>query len=132
MKYQEIKTESQSKMDALITECSVFFAFSNEQFVENKTPLQDGEKYVRLFGGGFIPRSQVKAFTEGLKEINRWERLQIKKAKEQTAQILYELSNHECWHTGDIENALPVLNHYPVAIVQKVFNENYKEYSQTF
>jgi len=40
----EIKAEKETKVSELIKKCLMFFAFSNEQFAENKTPLQEGEE----------------------------------------------------------------------------------------
>jgi hypothetical protein len=128
---QEIKKEGQDKLTELFNECGVFFAFSNEQFQENKTPLKEGEKYVSMGAGGYLPKGNVQTYLDGHKAITKWEKAEIKAAKEGKEQhILYELQNHECFYTGDIEDAMPVLP-YPRKDVWKVFLAN-KERCQQF
>lgn len=120
----ELKNEKQSKMDALMKACRVFFAFSDQQFDEGKTPLQEGEKYVRLMAGGFIPRNSVKDFTEGIKAIEKWYKDAVKENKMRKENIIYELSNHESWYTYDLEPALQALGEdYTREEVSKVFND---------
>ena len=129
MKYLEIRTEKENRINTLISTCKMFFAFSKEQFNENKTELQPEEKYVSLGAGGYMPKSQVENWIYGMGEINIWEKAAIKAAKQQTEQILYELSNHECFYTGDITDSLPALSNYTRQQVQKVYNENRKQYN---
>ena len=72
MNIQEIKKEKQKKFDELLKNCRCFFAFSNEQFEKNKTPLTEGEKYVSIGAGGFMPKSEVDNYLNGAKEIKKW------------------------------------------------------------
>ena len=126
MTHQEIKKQYQDKLSELFKECGVFFAFSNEQFQENKTPLSDGDKYVSMGHGGYLPKSKVDAYISGMKELNKWEKAEIKKEKDgKEKHILYELNNHECFYVGDIEDAAAVLP-YPKKDIWKVY-EKYKE-----
>lgn len=95
--YEAIKKQAQEKLTVLFNECGVFFAFSNEQFQENKTPLQDGEKYVSIGAGGYMPKSKVNDYISGSKLINKWEKAEIKKLKDgKELHILSELRNYEC------------------------------------
>jgi len=130
MKYLEIKTEKENRINTLISTCEMFFAFSNEQFNENKTTLKEGDKYVSLGSGAFLPKSQLDKWKVGLVELTTWEKTTIKAAKQQTAQIVSELSNYECFYTGDITDSLPALSNYSREQVQRVFNENRKQYQQ--
>lgn len=107
--YREIEQESALKLSALIKECGVFFAFSKEQFDQNKTPLKDGEKYVSIEGGGYLPKGNVQAFLDGQEAISKWETEAIKQNNAKDAHIAYELSNYECYYTGDISRALAIL-----------------------
>ncbi len=119
--YEAIKKQAQEKLTVLFNECGVFFAFSNEQFEENKTPLQPGEKYVSLGAGGYMPKSKVDNYITGSKLINKWEKAEIKKLKDgKELHILAELRNHECFYTCDIEDAANVLP-YPKKDIWKVY-----------
>ncbi len=110
MKYADIEKEAEQKRTALMTQCGLFWAFSNEQFTQNKTPLEPGEKYVSIGAGGYLPKGKLDAFLDGMKEISKWKKTEIKKKKElKHEHILYELNNHECFYTGDIQDAVDAL-----------------------
>jgi hypothetical protein len=128
MNLQEIKKQQEKKHSELFKQCGVFFAFSNEQFNENKTPLQEGEKYVSIGMGGYLPKGKVKAFCDGMDEIKKWYKQQVADNKEMRRNdIVYQLGNHECWYTYDIEPALAALGpEYTKKEVLKVFNEEHK------
>lgn len=128
-KLNEIKEAKQKKIDELLKRCLVFFAFSNEQFAESKTPLKEGEKYVRMGMGGFIPSGMVKEFNAGWKEVEAWYKAEIKANKARKANIAYELSNHEAYLTGDIEDTLEALGEdYTHEEVAEVFHKEMKKH----
>lgn len=119
-----IKAEKQRKVDQLLTDCLIFFAFSNEQFTANKTQLQPGEKYVSLGAGGYMPKGQVDNYLNGMKAINKWFKKAIKESKTRKEHIAYELNNYEAFYTGDIEDTLTALgNDYTAAEVWAVYHE---------
>jgi len=102
----ELKEERQEKNSELFNKVGLFWAFSNEQFEEGKTPLKEGDKYVSIGMGGYLPKSNVEAFTSGLEEIKKWYNEEIKKNKAEKAEIIYELNNHECFYTHDISGVV--------------------------
>jgi len=121
----ELKIEKEAKITDLINESLMFFAFSNEQFQQNKTPLQEGEKYVSLGAGAYLPKSKVEIYIKGTKSIDEWFKSTVKSNKLKTANILYELNNHEAFYTNDLESTLSTLGEdYTEEEVRKVFNEN--------
>ena len=87
MKYQEIKTEHETRLNALLTECLVFWAFSNQQFQENKTPLQEGEKYVSIGVGGNMPKSKVDQFNQGMKILAHGNAKRLKSTNSRTSRL---------------------------------------------
>lgn len=109
MTYKKFKEETKEKFNQLFEDYGIFWAFDNKQFEENKTPLEEGDKYVQLGAGGFMPKSKVKEFKKAKKEFfeKYWKTIEENNWKE--LEILYELRNHECFYTGDIEDALEVL-----------------------
>lgn len=121
----DIKKEQEDKISQLFKDCSVFFAFSNEQFEQNKTPLQEGEKYVSAGAGGYMPKGQVDNYLNGMDAINKWYKAEIKATKgARRANIAYELGNHEAYYTGDVSSTLDALgSDYTRAEVAKVYNE---------
>jgi hypothetical protein len=120
----EIKDQKEQKVTELIKASSMFFAFSNEQFQENKTPLQEGEKYVHIGAGAYMPKSKVPVYLEGIKDIDKWYKKAVKDNKARKANIIYELGNYECWYTYDLQPAIDALgSDYTREEIQKVFNE---------
>lgn len=109
MNLHELKKEKENRMTQIMNDAGVFWAFSNEQFHANKTPLQEGEKYVRLGMGGYCPKSKVDDYLNGLESLQTWFNDEIKNNDLRRQQIVYELSNHEAWYTYDIEDTLAAL-----------------------
>jgi len=125
-----IKEQKQNKVNTLITECDMFFAFSNEQFNEGreKHPLTEGDKYVSIGMGGYMPKSKVDQFTNGMADINKWYKSALKDNKLRVKNILYELCNYEAFYTGDISDTLDALgSDYTHDEVLKVYKDNYKK-----
>jgi len=106
MTLHEIRQAREARLSELFKATGLFFAFSNKQFEENKTPLKEGEKYAVFGGGGYFPASNKQKMTDGLEEIEKWHRSEIDAAGLQDEEILYELHNHECFYTGDIEDVV--------------------------
>jgi len=127
----EIKIEKQSKIDALINEVQMFFAFSTEQFNEGKikTPLKEGDKYLSLGAGCFMPKSNYPIYSEGIKTINKWYKQQTSPKNLRRENIVYELINHEAFYTNDISDTLETLgSDYTYAEVWEVYiNESKKQ-----
>lgn len=118
----EIKKEQEDKMSELFKLTGVFFAFSSKQYEENKTPLEDGEYYVSMGGGGYLPKSKQKTFFDGLYDLDKWYKAEIKVNKARKEHILYELNNHEAYYTGCIQSTLECLGEdYTEAEVLAVF-----------
>jgi len=122
----QIKAEEQEKLSVLLKECHVFFAFSTEQFNENKTEKQPDEKYVHCGAGMYMPRSFVASFESGFSDLNKWYKSEVKKSKLWEKEIAYELNNHECYYTGDIS---PVVEMFAGTYTKKqildVYRKNY-------
>ncbi len=126
MKYQQIKQKRSDDTNALFTTLGVFWAFSNEQFKEglSKTTLLPGEKLADIGAGGYMPRHNYDALVQGMKAIEKTFKQAIKDAKARTEHILYELNNHECFYTGNIESACEALgDDYKTSEVAEVYKE---------
>lgn len=131
MKYQEIKNQSQEKYNNLLTECRVFWAFSDQQFEEGKIKIgfretDPEEKLCRINGGGLLPSKNVDKMIRGMEEINKWERAEIRKYKQQDAEIKSELYNYECFYVGSPQEAIDRNPQYKPERVIKIYREEYK------
>ena len=128
--YQALKDQLEAKTSQLIEQCHVFYAFSEEQLKEGmaKHPIAEGEKYSRLFGGGFCPKKHAKPFLDGIEANHNWLIAEVEKAGLQEAEVLYHLCNHECFYTGDITDVIEVTDgRYSEDFIRKVYKENYPE-----
>jgi len=103
---EELKQQEKNKHTELFHKVGLFWAFSNQQFQENKTPLKEGEKYVSIGAGGYLPKGNVDQFLKGMEDIKKWYNGEIKKNKSEEAEIIYELYNHECFYTNDISDVI--------------------------
>lgn len=121
----DLKREEAQKLDALFKECGVFFAFSEEQFHANKTPLKEGEKYVSMGAGGYLPKGNVSKVSEGMERIRKEFNAAVNASRKQRrALIAYELNNHEAHYTGDISDTLEALGKgFTAKEVRKVYAE---------
>jgi hypothetical protein len=122
---QKMKKEKEKMVSELFEKCGVFFAFSEKQFEENKTPLKEGEKYVSIGGGGYLPKGKVKELEEGMEAIERFGKQTVKKKKLVEAEILDELQNHECFYTGDISDVVDLFEGtYTKQQIRDVYNKH--------
>lgn len=133
MKYIEIKNKKQEDTNKLFETLGVFWAFSNKQFEEGyakaKLSMAEGEKLVDIGAGGYMPKHNVEALKNGMKEIEKTFKASIKEAKAREEHILYELNNHEAFYTCTIEDTKGALGEdYTNEEILAVYNANRKIY----
>lgn len=125
---QTIKKEKEDKVSQLITLSGMFFAFSNEQFAENKTQLDEGDKYLSIGMGAYLPKSKINTYLAGMEEITVWYKSQISTNKLRIKEIAYQLANHECYYTGELQPALEALGDgYTYDEVKQVYRKEMKK-----
>ena len=125
--YLDLKNKKSEKYNKLIDDSKIFFAFSNDRFKEKVDKL--GEKVVDIGAGGFCPSSKVKEFSSGIKNIEAWHKKTMAELKEKEAfknkAIAYELNNHECYYTGEIEDVVEFFKGvYTLEDIKKVYKKN--------
>lgn len=120
--HQKADAIDEKKRSELFKKCGLIWAFSDEQFAEQKQPLENGDKYVSIGAGGYVPKSKVDMLLDGLAEIRKNREAQTKKMtpKEQYDEISYQLNNHECFYTYDIE---PVVDMFKGRYTEKQIND---------
>ena len=129
MNLSEIKNEEQSKVDQLMKDCKIFFAFSHDQFEKGKTKLRENEKYISLGAGGYMPEGYFLKFIEGMDEIKKWKTNEIKKGNLEEAEILDAFENFECFYTGDLTDAFEIFSDkYSKEQIRNVYFKNLKNY----
>lgn len=128
----EIKDEAQAKRTELFNKVGLFWAFSNEQFEEGKTPFEEGKEkiYSSIGHGGYLPKYNVDAFLNGMEAIRKEETRQIKESKKLVEDhIKYELANYESYYTGDISEACKVLP-YPKKQILKIYVQERQRWAE--
>lgn len=110
----KIEKEAEDKLTKLFEQFGAFFAFSNEQFDKQK---KEGVKYVNYGAGLLLPKENVDKFTLEFNKITDWKIEELKKIDPEIM-IEYELSNHEAYYTGEIEDAFDSLKQYGFTIAQ--------------
>ena len=134
MKY--LSNYMEEGQSALFKEMKVFFAFNNKQFKEGmkKHNLSKKNKIVSLGQGMYCPKKN------GFKVLNALDgiyKLAIERDIKENGieSIIYrELSNHECFWSGDITDCVEKLSDYPIIKEEiiEVFNKKYKKESLKF
>jgi hypothetical protein len=130
MNLQEIKKQQTEANSKLFKEVGLFFAFSDEQFQKNKTPLRDGEKYVSIGGGGYLPKGNFEALQKGMKENEKTYKLAIKSHNLRLKEIVYEFNNHECFYTRDWEVVSEIFPDVSKDVIYKLFLKESKKYAE--
>jgi hypothetical protein len=120
----EIKKHYEDYRTDLFESFGVFFAFSNQQLNEGK---KEGVEYVQWMNGGFVPKDKAESFIEALEANIEVQEKTLSSEPHRRDYIAYELSNHEAYYTGDIDNALNVLSNSGITReeVIKVYRDEY-------
>lgn len=101
----------EKKQLKLFKDMGAFFAFSTKQFNEEK---QNGLKYTALGGGLICPSINTKRLLTGLTEITKAGIAEDLAENTKEGVIKRELSNHEAYYTGNIEEVADTLQGYGI------------------
>ena len=105
----------QAKQTELIKRFECYFAFSKEQYEEQRT---EGENYTSVGGGLIVRRGNEDAVSKGLSDI-RAEGIKEDIAENGIEAIIRrELNNHEVCYTQDISDTVDSLEGYGVSAEQ--------------
>ncbi len=122
MKY--LSTYMEDQQTALFEKLGVFFAFSTEQFNEGK---KEGVKYCDAGGGMLCPVGNEKELVDELDRIYKECIQQDLSENGREGVIKRELSNHECYYTGDIDDCVDKLKDYSITTkeIRDIFNKEW-------
>jgi hypothetical protein len=108
MNYQEMKDKHRKRVNNFPT----FFAFSDKEFAEGMKKLglnpDDTDKILKIGGGGFIRKSDSKAFADMVDSFNSDLKMLLNDDNALYDALVYELENHEYCITGDPTDTLDV------------------------
>lgn len=128
MEYSILKNKIyQDKLTKLINEVGAFFAFGSIQLEEALKKHNYKKEDLTSVGYGMImPKANVKTYTEKSKKLKKWFNNKISKLDANEI-IRYELNNHECYYSGEIGEAMPILSEYgftPEQVLTVFHNKN--------
>lgn len=108
--FHELQSKYQADVSALNEKHGAFFAFSDKQIAEQANDELEYCQYdygglVGPVGGGASYRAEADALFDAFT-------LNVRENVDRTAFIKYELSNHECYLTYDIQEVLMLASHY--------------------
>ena len=125
----QVREKRKSLISDSINDHQVFFAFNDDQFNSSiaKITLNDGDKIVSIGCGGYMPKSKLESYKNAIDNIEKTFEKDINDNNLRKALIIYELYNHECFYTGDIDDCLSALpDNYTYEEVLAVYREEYK------
>jgi len=111
MNYKEIKKKHETTVNALMEQHKVFWAFSNEQLEEGKAKIgiTENSQLASIGMGGFCPKTTIEELFKSLELENVRYKQELKEAKQAKEEaIKYELSNYECYYTGNLEQVIDI------------------------
>lgn len=123
MTYREVQQWEQTTAEDLFKSCHVFWAFSDNQFREgaDKNPLTKGEKYISIGAGGYMPKHHYQTLIDRMASIKEQRMIRMRQVKAEQA-IAYELSNHECEVTHNLEPVISLFEGvYTPTEIREVF-----------
>lgn len=131
MNFKEAKKEYEKKYHEKFNKTGVFWAFSNQQFEENKTHKEAPDsEYISVGCGGYIHKSNREKLDNFFKVILPELRKEFVNNINIDDLIDYELSNHECYYTGEWYEIIDLIKDYEPNIkaedIKKVFDKNNK------
>ena len=126
-----LSKESSNDISKLLKRLGAFFAFSSAQFNESK---KEGVEYVSLGAGLIIPEENAKEFGKCFDAIQTDAIKRIKEKYSVEYIVEYELGNHECYCTGDIEPAVDALDSYNIQrdTIKRIYSETIHKYEHQF
>ena len=102
MDFKKAKEIYNKKYNEAFNKTGVFWAFGINQFNENKTHKKaPNNHYISIGGGGYIHKSNKEKLNYFYKEIAPKLKNEFLNSVNMDDLIEYELTNYECYYTGD-------------------------------
>lgn len=122
LRYKEL-CEERSKVDMKQFDC--FFAFTNEQFergLKSIRPLKEGEKLIRLCGGGFATKDGAERLSEYYRSIEE----KIKQECDPQEVYCYEYNNYESCiaYDGDANAIRLIIDYWGEEVARKIVRKS--------
>lgn len=111
--YEKQREIYSKKYDEELMKTGIFFAFSNEQFEENKIPKEAKDnEFISCGMGMFIHKSNKKKLDDFFATTEKELKKELKEKTTIEEMIQYELINHECYYTQEPLEILDLIQSY--------------------
>lgn len=128
IQFYEEKMKYEEKYNEEFNKTGVFWAFSNQQFEENKTHKEAPDsEYISVGAGGYIHKSNKEKLDNFFKVILPKLKKEFINKIDIDNLIEYELINHECYYTGEWHEIIDIIKSYVPNIkkdrIKKVYDK---------
>jgi len=114
-----------------LNKTGIFWAFSNEQFEENKTHKNvPNSEYLSVGLGGYIHQSNKKKLDNFFNVIAPKLKADFISKINIDDLIRYELENHECYYTGDYSEVVNIVHSYYDLSINEIYDKVKEIYNQ--
>lgn len=127
--YKE-KENYTNKYNEELEKAGLFFAFGQDQFEKYRTyrdETLDTNNYISVGMGGYIHKNDKEKLDKFFQEIAPKLKAEFLSKVKREDLILYELDNHECFYTGDIEDTYLGLKYYYDDLTEEEVCEVYRK-----
>lgn len=129
--YATIRDDHQKTIDSLLEKHKIFFAFNTSQLEEGMKKVGAKEKSeLTSLGMGMIAlKTEADQFMEAMGLASDQYKKDLKEVKEaKESAIYYELNNHECFYSGNIDPVVEMFEDiYTVAEIKAVYKKYYPQ-----
>lgn len=136
MSFNDAYQEYDKKVNLELDKTGIFYAFSKEQFNENK-PIKKAPNtdYLSVGYGAYIYKKDKNKLDKYFNEIAPRLKQELVSKVDIEDFIYYELINHECYYTGDYTDILEVLKPFykdisDADMLDKIKDVYYKHYDR--
>lgn len=111
--FNNIYEEYTRKYNNELKKTGIFYAFSNEQFDENKTHKNAPDnQYLHIGGGAYIHKDNKEKLNIFFQETAKQLKKDFLSKININDLIEYELINHECYYTGNFWEIIPIIEEW--------------------
>lgn len=113
MTFRDAYKEYEDKTNKALKDTGIFYAFSEEQFNSNKTYKNASDtEYLSIFGGAYIHKKDKDKLDNYFEVVSPQLKNELISKIDIKDLIEYELSNYECYYTGNYTEILDIIKQF--------------------
>ena len=97
MTYQELNNQKRTKVDTILENSGIFFAFNDKQMKREieKHNITKENKITSIGGGGYLPIKNIETFEKDMETLEKWYKEQEKKIKVEITPVEIDYKKYE-------------------------------------